>query len=79
MILGRDTISIRVHEVTSENGVEIRRKQQKYVMKFKQTAWKRFHHEYLVAIRERHNLYHKKATSGIQVGDEVIIKGEEDN
>ena len=31
---------------------------------------KRFHHEYLVGLRERHNLYHKEKTSRIRKGIE---------
>ena len=48
-------------------------------MKFKEAAWKRFHHEYLVALREKHDLHHKESTSRIQVGVVVIIKGEGKN
>ena len=55
------------------------RKRQKYVQKCKQAAWKRFRHEYLVALRERHNLNHKGKDTNIQIGDVVIIKGESKN
>ena len=33
----------------------------------------------MVALREKHNVHHKERTSRIQVGDVVIIKGEEKN
>ena len=39
----------------------------------------RFYHEYLVALRKRHNLHHKETKSRIQVGHVVIIKGTEKN
>ena len=45
----------------------------------KQAAWKRFQHEYLVALRERHNLNHKGKDTNIQIGDVVIIKVESKN
>ena len=66
-------------KVTSENEGETFRKRQKYVQKCKQAAWKRFQHEYLVALRERHNLNHKGKNASIQIGDVVIIKGQSKN
>ena len=41
--------------------------------------WRRFHREYLVALRERHNLNHKDKYADIQIGDVVVIKGESKN
>ena len=75
----RNVVSPTDQEVTSENVREAFIKRQKYVLKFKEAAWRRFHHEYLVALRERHNLNHKDKYAGIQIGDVVIIKGESNN
>ena len=66
-------------EVTSEDEGEVFRKQQKYVLRCKETAWRRFHREYLVTIRERHNLNHKDKLAYVQIGDVVIIKEESKN
>ena len=66
-------------EVTSENKGEKFRKRQKYVQKCKQAAWKIVRHEYLVALRERHNLNHQGKDANIQIGDVVIIKRESKN
>ena len=79
ILLGRDVVLPPDQEVTSENEGEKFRKRQKYVQKCKQAAWKRFQHEYLVALRERHNLNHKGKDANIQIGDVVIIKGESKN
>ena len=73
-ILRRDTIPISIHEVISEDEAKMWRKSHKYEMKCKEAAWKRFCHEYVVAIRERWNLHHKERTSRTQSGCVVIIK-----
>ena len=39
----------------------------------KKTRWK---HEYLVALRERHNLSHSGRIKKVKIGDIVMIKGE---
>ena len=49
------------------------------MLKCKEAAWKRFHREYLVALRERQNVNHKDKLEDIQTGDTVIIKGESKN
>ena len=79
ILLGRDVVLPSEPEVTSEDEGENFRKRQKYVLKCKQAAWKRFQHEYLVALRERHNLNHKGKQANIKIGDVVIIKGESKN
>ena len=52
---------------------------QKYVLECEEAARRRFYREYLVALRERHNLNHKDKLADIQIGDVVIIKGESKN
>ena len=60
ILLGRDVVLPTDQEVTSEDEEEVFRKQQKYVLKCKEAAWRKFHREYLVALRERHNLNHRE-------------------
>ena len=50
-----------------------------YVLECEEAARRRFYREYLVALRERHNLNHKDKLADIQIGDVVIIKGESKN
>ena len=66
-------------EVTSEDKAEVFRKRGNNVLKCKEAAWRRFYREYLVALRERHSLNHKDKLAYIQIGDVVIIKGENKN
>ena len=77
--MGRDVVLPTDQEMTSEDEGEVFRKWQKYVIKSKETAWRRFHCEYLVALRERHNLNHTDKLADIQIGDVQIIKGEGKN
>ena len=51
----------------------------KICVKIKETAWRRFHREYVVALRERNNLNHKDKLADIEINDVVIIKGESKN
>ena len=51
----------------------------KICVKIKETAWRRFHREYVVALRERNNLNHKDKLADIEISDVVIIKGESKN
>ena len=46
---------------------------------YKEAAWRRFHRDYLVALRQRHNLNDKDKHADIQIGDVVIMKGESTN
>ena len=65
--------------MTLEDEGEVFRKQQKYVLRFNGTMWRRFHCEYLVALREWHNLIHEDKHADIQIDDIVIIKGQSKN
>ena len=55
------------------------RKCQKYIQKCKEATWKRWRSEYLMSLRERHNLKHSKKESEVKVGEVVVIEGEERN
>ena len=46
---------------------------------YREGLWKRWKHEYLVSLREKHNLKNKDKTFKINVGDAVMIKWEEEN
>ena len=50
----------------------------KYLKRCKENVWKRWRDEYLTGLRERHKIVHGKANL-INVGDVVIIKGDEKN
>ena len=54
-------------------------KEQKHVLKCKEAAWKRFHLEYLVALREEHNLNHNDKLADIHIGNVMIIIVESKN
>ena len=62
-----------------ESQSETMKKWYKHIKQCKEALWKRWKHEYLVALREKHNLKHKDKTFKINVGDAVMIKGEDKN
>ena len=57
--------------------VKVNKKKHKYIKRYKEALWKRWKYEYLVA--EKHNLKNKHKIFEINVGDAVMIKGEEKN
>ena len=75
LIFGRDVNfpDAAPHESESENI----KKRHKYIKRCKEALWKRWKLEYLVALRERHNLKNKDKTFKINVGDVLMIKGED--
>ena len=77
LILGRDVNfpDAAPHESESETI----KKRHKYIKRCKEVLWKIWKHEYLVALREKHNLKNRDKTLIINVGDMVMIKGEEKN
>ena len=77
LILGRD---INFSDAAPhESEIETIRKRHKYIKRCKEALWKRWKHEYLVAIREKHSLKNKGKTFKFNVGDIVRIKKEEKN
>ena len=65
LIFGRDVNfpDAAPHESESENI----KKRHKYIKRCKEALWKRWKHEYLVALREKHNLKHKDKTFKINI------------
>ena len=53
------------------------RKRAKYIKKCKDMMWKRWTNAYLRALRERHNLKHRRSAETVEKGEVVIIKGDE--
>ena len=76
MIHGRD---VRTTNSTADSDSDEWTKRQRYVQRCKENAWKRWKHEYLVILRERHNLSHKDRTRNVKIGDIIIIKDESKN
>ena len=77
LILGRDVNfpDAAPHESESETI----KKRHKYIKRCKEGLWKRWKREYLVALREKYNLKNNDKAFKINVGDVVLIKGEEKN
>ena len=78
MILGRD-IKLPKASPEKQEVSDNWKKQQKYVHKCKEAAWKRWVHEYFAALRERNNLSLKRKPVKININNVVIIKGDEKN
>ena len=55
------------------------KKRHKHIKQCKEALQERWTHEYLVPFKEKHNLKHKDKTIKINVGDVVMIRGEEKN
>lgn len=77
LILGDQNATID-DVVDSDKETDVK-KQLKRITKFKERVWRCWTNEYLKSLRERHNLKHKSKDVNIQVGDVVIIKGDEKN
>ena len=61
-----------------EENVDLR-KRAKYLKACKDALWKRWSREYLVGLRERHNLKHEGHATPLRKGDVVIIKDDDRN
>ena len=55
------------------------RKRARYLRDCKNKVWTRWTNEYLRGLRERHDLTHKGKQSNINVGDVMLIKGDDRN
>ena len=55
------------------------KKRPKYLIECKNKLWRRWKKEYLVALRERHNMAHKQAKFQPKRGDVVIVQSENKN
>ena len=67
--------NVRAVNSTTDNDSDEWKKRQRYVQRCKENAWKRWKHEYSVALQERHNLSHKDRTRKVNIDDIVMIKG----
>ena len=77
LILGRDINFLDAAPHESEN--ETIKNRHKYIKRCKEALWKRWKHEYLVALREKHNLKSEDKPFKINVGDVVLIKRQDEN
>ena len=75
MLLGRDTVMLE--EDPEEDDKNSSKKRQKYIARCKDGAWRRWKREQLTALRERHNMAHNTKEVKIDIGDVVMIKGED--
>ena len=76
MILSRDTKMVDRNMIEEKEEDLSWQKQQKYVKKCKDVAWRRWQREYVTALCERHNMQHKFKSVNINVGHVVMIKDE---
>ena len=62
-----------------ENKGETVKKWHKYIKQCKEALWKRWKHDYLVALRQKRNIKQANKTFKMNVGDVVMVKGEDKN
>jgi hypothetical protein len=55
------------------------RKRAKYILECKNKLWRRWRKEYLVALRERHNMAHKASKFRPKPGDVVLVRSDNKN
>ena len=55
------------------------RRRAKYLLRCKESLWRRWNSEYLRALRERHDATNQGRETQLKAGDIVMIKGEEKN
>ena len=65
ILLIRGVVLSTGQAVKSEDEGEVFRKRQKFVLKCREAAWRRFHREYLVDLRDRRNLNYKDKLADI--------------
>ena len=79
LIHGENISNLEVHPDNIDDEDHDLRKRAKYLKRCKDHAWARWTNEYLKSLREQHNLNHKSSETEIQIGDVVLIKGDEKN
>ena len=77
MLMGQNNALLE-EDVASIEDKDLRNRA-KYLERCKDNLWKRWTAEYLKGLRERHNLKHGGKEVNINIGDVVLIKGEEKN
>ena len=78
MTLGRD-IKVLYGSLEEKEVSDNWEKRQRYLHKCKEAAWKWWVHEYLAALRKKHNLSHTEKLVKININDEVMIKEDDKN
>ena len=76
MVLGLDTVMLE-EDLEEEDDKNSWKKRQKYIVRCKDAAWRRWKREYLRALREIHNMVHKTKVVKIDIGDMVMINGKD--
>ena len=70
---------VRTINSTADDDSDEWTKRPRYVQRCKENPWKRWKHEYLVALRERHNLSRKDRTRKVNIRYIVMINGGSNN
>ena len=76
ILLDRDTVMLE-EDPEEEDDRNSWKKCRKYVVRCKDAAWRRWKRKYLTSLRERHNMTHKTKVVKIDIGDVVMIKGQD--
>ena len=66
---------ITIPEKQFDDDDEVMKKRQHYIKRCKDAAWNRWNKEYLRSLREKHNMKNSQRHMEIEIGDVVLIKG----
>ena len=77
MMFGPNVV-IPEEDPNDEESTDLRRRA-RYILQCKSRIWDRWRTEYLRGLRERHNLTHKSKDNTLNIGDVMLIKGDEKN